>query len=184
MDAKETKARLRTLDMTYIAVFAVLMAVCAWIAVPATVPFTLQTFAVFFTLLTLGGRRGGFAVVTYLLMGMVGLPVFAGFRGGLGVLLGTTGGYLVGFIVMALIFRAVTAPKPDSMKLGVLGCILGLAGCYAFGTAWFLVAYARQSGAMGLGTALGMCVIPFLLPDAVKLMLAVWVARRVKKYLH
>lgn len=184
MDAKETKARLRTLDMTYIAVFAVLMAVCAWIAVPATVPFTLQTFAVFFTLLTLGGRRGGFAVVTYLLMGMVGLPVFAGFRGGLGVLLGTTGGYLVGFIVMALIFRAVTAPKPDSMKLGVLGCILGLAGCYAFGTAWFLVAYARQSGAMGLGTALGMCVIPFLLPDAVKLTLAVWVARRVKKYLH
>lgn len=184
MAANGTKARLRTLDMTYIALFAVLMAVCAWIAVPAAVPFTLQTFGVFFTLLTLGGRRGGLAIVTYLLMGAVGLPVFTGFQGGLGVLLGTTGGYLVGFLLMALIYRAVTALGPDSIKLGVLGCVLGLAGCYAFGTAWFLVAYARQSGAVGLGTALGMCVVPFLLPDAAKLTLAVWSAKRVKKYLR
>ena len=109
MSARATKTRLRTLDMTYIALFAVLMAVCAWISIPAPVPFTLQTFAVSFTLLALGGRRGSFAILTYLLMGAVGLPVFNGFRGGLGVLLGTSEGYILGFAVMAVVFRAVTA---------------------------------------------------------------------------
>ncbi len=104
--------RFRTLDLVYIAVFAVLMAVCAWISTPKTpisVPFTLQTFAVFAALVILGGRRGFWAVVVYLLMGLVGLPVFSGFQGGPGVLLGTTGGYIIGFIGSALVYWLVTA---------------------------------------------------------------------------
>lgn len=184
MSARATKTRLRTLDMTYIALFAVLMAVCAWISIPAPVPFTLQTFAVSFTLLALGGRRGSFAILTYLLMGAVGLPVFNGFRGGLGVLLGTSGGYILGFAVMTVVFRAVTAVKPDSLRLRIAGCLLGLAGCYTFGTAWFMAVYARQSGAVGLSMALGMCVVPFLLPEGVKLVLAVSLSQRLKKHLH
>ena len=80
-------SRLRTLDMAYIALFAVLMAVCAWITVPLPKPlvqFTMQTFAMFMALTTLGGRRGLYAMVVYLLLGAVGVPVFSGFRGGIG----------------------------------------------------------------------------------------------------
>ena len=91
------------MDLAYTALFTVLLAVCAWITVPLTVPFTLQTFGVFAALGTLGGRRGTYAVAAYLLLGLAGLPVFSGFRGGPGVLLGTTGGYILGFLASALL---------------------------------------------------------------------------------
>ena len=95
--------------MAYNALFAVLLTVCAWISVPLPVPFTLQTFAIFAALGILGGRRGTWAVAVYLLLGAVGLPVFSGFRGGLGALLGTTGGYILGFLALALVYWLVTA---------------------------------------------------------------------------
>ena len=109
MSTSTASTRLRTRDLTHIALFAVLMAVCAWITIPMTVPFTLQIFAVFAALATLGGRRGTYAVAVYLLLGAVGLPVGAGFQGGLGWLLGTTGGYIVGFLCIALIYWLMTA---------------------------------------------------------------------------
>ena len=74
-----TATRSKTYDMVYIAVFAVLMAICSWISIPATVPFTLQTFAVFLAVCVLGGKRGTIAVVVYILLGAIGIPVFAGF---------------------------------------------------------------------------------------------------------
>lgn len=178
----EASARLRTLDLAYIALFAVLMAVCAWVTVPMTVPFTLQTFAVFAALATLGGRRGLYAVAVYLLMGLVGLPVFSGFQS-TGALLGPTGGYLVGFLAGALVYWVVTARFGESMVMAVAGCLLALITCYVFGTIWFMVVYARTTGPVGLGAALGWCVIPFIVPDLVKLGLGVTLAQRVKKYL-
>ena len=181
MDA--APSRLRTLDLTYIALSAVLITVCAWISIPAPVPFTLQTFAVFFALLALGGRRGMLAIGTYLMMGAVGLPVFTGFRGGLGALLGATGGYLVGFVVMALVYRLVTRLGGGSLPVGLAGCILGLVCCYAFGTVWYLTVYAA-AGPVGLGRALGLCVVPFVIPDLLKLTLAAALTRRLKKHLH
>ena len=86
-------------DLVLIALFAALMALCAWVTVPYAVPFTMQTFGVFLALLLLGGKRGTICMAVYLLLGAVGLPVFSGFRGGVGALVGSTGGYLVGFIV-------------------------------------------------------------------------------------
>jgi len=176
-------SRLRTADMAYIALFAVLMAVCAWITIPMTVPFTLQILAVFAAVVTLGGRRGTYAVAVYLLLGAVGLPVGSGFQGGLGWLLGTTGGYIVGFLCIAVIYWMMTAKLGDSLPVSVAACVLGLAVCYAFGTAWFLVVYARTSGPIGLMTALGWCVFPYIIPDLVKLALAVILSRRVKGFL-
>ena len=183
MMSAQTTPRFRTVDMAYIALFAVLITVCAWISIPLTVPFTLQTFAIFAALMTLGGRRGTCAVAVYLLLGAVGLPVFAGFRGGLGTLLGTTGGYIAGFLLCALLFWAISAWLGGKLWAQVLGCLVGLAACYAFGTAWFLVLYTRTSGPMGLMTALGMCVFPFVIPDLAKLGLAVLLSRRVKGFL-
>ena len=186
MTSSAAPSRLRTLDMAYIALFAVLMAVCAWITVPLPKPlvqFTLQTFAMFMALTTLGGRRGLYAMVVYLLLGAVGVPVFSGFRGGVGVLLDTTGGYIIGFVAAALVYWLLTARLGDSLPVKAIACVLGLAVCYAFGTAWFLVLYARTTGPIGVTTALGWCVIPYIIPDLLKLALALLLSGRVKKFL-
>lgn len=176
---KTPSSKLRTVDMAYIALFAVLIAICSWISIPATVPFTLQTFGVFLAIGVLGGKRGALAVAVYLLLGCVGLPVFAGFTGGLGIVLGSTGGYIVGFLVCALLMWAMERCLGSS-KTWVLAVsmVVGLAACYAFGTAWFMAVYARSTGPIGLATALGWCVIPFVLPDLAKVGLALVLCRR------
>lgn len=186
MTSSTAPSRLRTLDMAYIALFAVLMAVCAWITVPLPKPlvqFTMQTFGMFMALITLGGLRGLYTMVVYLLLGAVGVPVFSGFRGGLGVLLDTTGGYIIGFVAAALVYWLLTAKLGDSLPLKAAACVLGLAVCYAFGTAWFLVVYARTTGPIGVTTALGWCVFPYIAPDLLKLALALLLSRRVEKFL-
>ena len=166
------KPKMRTVDMAYIAMFAVVMAVCAWISIPAAVPFTLQTLGVFLAVGMLGGKRGTLAVLIYLLLGAVGMPVFAGFNGGLGYMLGSTGGYIVGFALSALTMWGFEAMLGRKTWVLAVSMVLGLAVCYAFGTAWFMVVYARNTGAIGLMTALGWCVIPYIVPDLVKIALA------------
>ena len=178
------KSKWRAVDLAYTALFAVLMMVCAWITVPLTVPFTLQTFGVFAALGTLGGRRGTYAVAAYLLLGLAGLPVFSGFRGGPGVLLGTTGGYILGFLASALLYWAVTARLGQRPVVMAAAMVLGLVVCYAFGTAWFLVAYARTAGSIGLWAALGMCVFPFVVPDLAKIALAMLLSRQLAPQLR
>jgi len=177
----KSKSGSKTIDLVYIALCAVLIAICSWISIPATVPFTLQTFAVFCVLGLIGGKRGTIAVVVYLLIGAIGVPVFAGFSGGIGILLGTTGGYLIGFIFMGLIYWAMEGLAKDSMAAKIAVMVLGLIVCYAFGTAWFMTVYARSSGAIGLGTALSWCVIPFIIPDLIKMVLAVLLSVRLRK---
>ena len=122
----KTRTRLRTVDLAYAALFAVLLMVCAWINIPLTVPFTLQTFGVFAALGTLGGRRGTLAILAYLLLGLVGLPVFSGFQGGPGVLLGTTGGYILGFLASALLYWGMTARLGDRPAVTAAAMVLCL----------------------------------------------------------
>ncbi len=174
---------IKTLDMVYIAISAALIAVCSWISIPTTVPFTLQTFAVFFVLLALGGRRGTIAAVVYVLLGAVGLPVFAGFKGGIGALLGNTGGYILGFILMGLIYMLITRIMGEKTVVTIIALVIGLAVCYAFGTAWFMYVYMRDTGAVGVMTVLSWCVIPFLLPDLLKMALAFVISKRVRPML-
>ncbi|HBB61981.1 MAG TPA: biotin transporter BioY [Lachnospiraceae bacterium] len=177
-------SKFRVVDLTYMAVGAALTAVCSWISIPSTVPFTLQTFAVFCVLSLLGGKRGTVSIVIYILLGAVGMPVFAGFTGGIGILLGTTGGYIIGFILMGLLFWLAEHFFGNALPVRIVSMLAGLLVCYAFGTGWFLWVYARQSGAIGIGTALSWCVLPFILPDLAKMALAVGIAGRVKKFIH
>lgn len=177
-------SKFRVVDLTYMAVGAALTAVCSWISIPSTVPFTLQTFAVFCVLSLLGGKRGTVSIVIYILLGAVGMPVFAGFTGGIGILLGTTGGYIIGFILMGLLFWLAEHFFGNALPVRIVSMLAGLLVCYAFGTGWFLWVYARQSGAVGIGTALSWCVLPFILPDLAKMALAVGIAGRVKKFIH
>ena len=180
MSAVTSTARpARTRDLAFIAMMAALTAVCAWITVPfSIVPFTLQTFAVFLALALLGGKRGTAAIALYLCLGLVGLPVFAGFSGGVGPLLGPTGGYLVGFLFTGLVYWAVTAKLGDGLPVKTTAMILGLAVCYAFGTLWFIRVYTEPTT---VTATLMLCVIPYIPVDAVKLALALVVSHRVGK---
>ena len=176
----ETKAKLTVRDMAYIAMFAVIMAVCSWISVPYVVPFTLQTFGVFLAVGVLGGKRGTLAVLIYILLGCVGLPVFAGFSGSIGVILGSTGGYIVGFLFTALVMWALEKMPGNRTVMSILSMVLGLIVCYAFGTLWFMLVYARATGPVGLWTALGWCVFPYIIPDLVKIALALVLQKRLR----
>jgi biotin transport system substrate-specific component len=167
--------RSSTASLVITALFAAVLAVCAWVAVPAAVPITLQTFGVYAALLLLGGRQGTIAVSVYLLLGAVGAPVFAGFRGGPGVLFGATGGYLVGFLLLSLLYWLFTARLGDKPAVRIAALVAGQLVAYLFGTLWFMAVYRWSPAA-----TLMACVVPFLLPDALKLALALLVIPRLR----
>ncbi|MCH5186789.1 MAG: biotin transporter BioY [Oscillospiraceae bacterium] len=175
----KSKTTFKTVDLVYIALGAVIIAICSWIYIPTVVPFTMQTFAVFAVLSVLGGKRGTMAVIVYLIIGAIGVPVFAEFTSGIGIILGNTGGYMVGFIFIGLIYGLAVKAFGKKLWVEIIAFVIGIFVCYAFGTAWFMVVYAREFGAVGLMTALGWCVFPFVIPDLVKLALALVLARRV-----
>ena len=175
--------RSKTYDMVYIAVFAVLIAICSWISIPMTVPFTLQTFAVFLAVGVLGGKRGSLAVLVYILLGAIGIPVFSGFSGGIGILLGNTGGYIIGFLFSALVMWLIERFFGRKTWVLAVSMVVGLIVCYVFGTVWFMIVYAQNAGAVGLATVLGWCVIPFIIPDLVKIALALTLSKRLASVL-
>lgn len=178
----QSKTSLRTIDIAYIGLFVAIMVVCSWISIPAAVPFTLQTFAVFAAIGLLGGKRGTITVAAYIIAGAVGLPVFAGFIGGFGAILGQSGGYIIGFFFSALIMWAITAKFGEKTWVLGLSMVLGLIACYAFGTVWFLLVYMASTGTVGLITVLGWCVFPFIIPDLCKIGLALLLTKRLKRY--
>lgn len=184
MNSRKEKTGFQTIDLVYMALGAVLIAICSWISIPTTVPFTMQTFAVCFVLSALGGKRGTLSILVYVLLGAVGVPVFAQFTSGIGILLGNTGGYIVGFIFMGLIYWLIVSLLGKKMWVEILAMVSGSIVLYAFGTAWFMVVYARANGAVGLATVLAWCVIPFIIPDLIKLGLAVTLARQLSPVLQ
>ncbi len=176
------KSFLTVRELCATALGAALMTICAWISIPAQVPFTLQTFAVFFVTALLGLKCGTLSVIVYLLLGAVGLPVFAGFKGGLGSLMGVTGGYLLGFVFSALAVGLITRFFSRSLPVLIVSMIVGLVLCYAFGSAWFQILYIRTKGAITTGAVLSACVIPYLIPDAIKIALAAILVRRLQPH--
>ncbi|MBO4366339.1 MAG: biotin transporter BioY [Clostridia bacterium] len=184
--SKNGAARKRLLRLLLISLMAAVTAVCAWITIPSPVPFTLQTFAVFLTLVLLGGKDGTLSVALYLAIGATGLPVFSGFKGGVGVLAGPTGGYLFGFLVIGFLYWLATALyKQDKKRHAVepVALTCGMLLCYVFGTVWFLTATGGWKAGNGIGSALMLCVVPFLLPDGIKLFLAYLIGKRVSRIL-
>ncbi len=180
--AKKSKQKLPISDITLIAMFSAILVVCSWISIPAAVPFSLQTFGVFLAAGILGGKRGSLTVLTYILLGLLGVPVFAGFAGGFGYLFGSTGGYIIGFLFSALAMWLIESLFGKSKWVLLLSMILGLLVCYSFGTAWFMTIYAKSAGAIGVWTALTLCVIPYIIPDAIKIGLAFVISIRLRRY--
>lgn len=178
---EKKKTNSKVTDIVYIGLSAAIIAVCSWISIPLTVPITLQTMGVVLISGLFGAKRGTFSTLLYILIGAIGVPVFSGFKSGFGVLLGSTGGYIIGFIFTALIV-GIVSDKTNKLWALVLSMIVGILVCYAFGTAWFAVVYAKTNEPASLATILGWCVIPFLLPDAVKIALAAVLTNRLKKF--
>ena len=172
------RKKIGTTDMAYIAIGAVLIAICSWISIPVIVPFTLQTFAVFLLIMLLGGMKATISVAVYILVGAVGVPVFAGFGAGVGVLFGKTGGYIIGFLLMGPIFSLMTKLFGKKLLVQIIALVTGLLVCYAFGTAWFMYIYMRDTGDVGLMTVLSWCVFPYIIPDAAKMAVAVLISRK------
>lgn len=176
-EEKAKKKKFKTIDIVYIGLFAALIAVCAWISIPMTVSFTLQTCAVCLTAGLLGWKRGTLTVLVYILLGMVGLPVFTGFKSGIAAVTGPTGGYIVGFIFTALIVGLAADRLGKKLWVNILFMAIGILVCYLFGTVWFMIAYK-----VTFASALTTCVIPFLIPDAVKIAVAAILVNRLKKF--
>lgn len=172
------KTRISVRDLTYTALACALFAVCAWITVPTEPPFTMQTFAIFLCAGLLGWKRGLAAVAVYLVLGAVGVPVFSNFGGGIAKLAGPTGGYLIGFLLTALITGWVADRFSRRTVPLLLGMLAGAAAYYVFGTLWYFLMFVSQTGMAGLWAALWKCVIPFLPFDAIKLALALLLTRR------
>jgi biotin transport system substrate-specific component len=115
---------------------------------------------------------------------MVGLPVFAGFKGGFGALFGMTGGYIMGFILQAAVFWLFEVFFGRKLWSEMVSMVLGLVACYAFGTVWFMLVYSGKNGPISLMSALGMCVFPFVLIDVAKMLVAVTLGKTLRKAFH
>lgn len=142
------------------------------------VPISLGTLAVYLTAVILGMKRSFISVMLYLLLGMAGLPVFTGFTGGIGRLLGPTGGYLIGYLLIALICGYFTDKWSRRIPLILLGMLIGTIACYSFGTLWL----AYHTG-LSLIAALSTGILPFLPADAIKLLAAATIGYQVRKRL-
>ena len=174
------KTPLTVKDMAYSGICAALLAISAWISIPMPqVSFTMQSFAVFFALGLLGGRRGVISIGIYLVMGAVGLPVFSGFRGGLSVILGVTGGYIWGFFLAGLLYWAVTVLLGSGFRVRLGAMVLGMLLSYGCGTAWYLQVYGGNFWAV-----VSVCVLPYLIPDALKIALAMSLSERLNRYVQ
>ena len=174
---------MKTKDMTMIALMTALICVAGPLSISiGPIPLTLSNFAVYLAAAVLGAKLGPLAVALYLLIGAVGVPVFSGFTGGVGKLIGVTGGYLVGYVPGAFIGGLAVKPgqrEPEKKWLLPLCLALGTAVIYVLGTAWFML----QSG-NSLAASLGMCVIPFLPGDAIKIVAATLLAWPVRKAIY
>lgn len=160
-----SKSSVYPLVMT--AVMAAVICVLAPLSIPiGPVPISLTNLAIYFTLYILGWKRGTAAYVVYLFLGLMGAPVFSGFRGGFAHLFGATGGYIIGFIPMAVL-AGLVIEKSRSRVLQISGMILGTLIAYAFGTAWYC--FVAKSA---LVPALTLCVFPFIPFDLLKMVAA------------
>ena len=177
-------SKMNTKDMTYIAVFTALLAVCSWISIPtpSNIPITFQTLGILLAVGVLGGYRGTLSVLTYLLLGAIGVPVLAEFSGGISAYLSPSGGYLIGFLFTALLMWGIERLFGRSFVVLGVSMVLGMMACYVFGTAWFMLVYARTEGAVSLMTALGWCIFPTLIPDCIKVFLALTLSAELRKH--
>ncbi len=165
-------------DLTFVALMSAFIAVSSFIAIPIPSPvvITLQTLGIYLSLFMLGGKRGTASVLLYVALGAVGLPVFSGFSGGVGRLLDATGGFIWGFVLLAVIYWLLSFLTG---KLFIIRVAVSLAALYLMGSVWY--AFVYLGGFADIPYAMLVCVIPFVIPDIVKIFIAYYISKRLKK---
>lgn len=158
------------------ALFTGLIVVSAQIIIPLAVPFTLQSLGIFLASGILGWKQGMLSVALYIMLGVIGLPVFSGFQGGLGVLFGVTGGYIWGFLPTAFIVGIVCEKVSRKKSVMALAMASGLIVCYLLGTIWYSV-YTSTA----FISALAVCVAPFLIADIAKIVVVISIIKKLEK---
>lgn len=168
---------MKTRDLSICALFAAMTAVLAQISIPfpGGVPLTLQLLSISLCGVVLGSKKGFISIVVYIILGAIGLPVFAGFSGGFQNIIGPTGGFLISFPIVAFIVGLVSE-KTDNMYLIFLSTVLGLAINYSIGT----LVFTSVTGS-SIVVSLTVCVIPFIFTDLVKGILATVIGVKLKQ---
>lgn len=177
----EKQQKSRTFDLVLIAFMSAVIALCSWISIPVgAVPVTMQTFAVVACSVLLGMKKGTLAVAVYILLGVVGLPVFSLFTGGIGAIMSATGGYILGFVFIPLAGGFFSCKFKNKFLFDFIGNTIGLLLCYITGTLWYVFVYLGNTGETGVFAVLTACVLPYIIPDLVKTALACWIAKAIK----
>lgn len=175
----EKTKKINTRQLTMIGVTTAIICILGPLSLPiGIVPISLTNLAIYFAIYALGGKRGTLSYIVYLFIGLVGLPVFSGFSGGLPKLLGPTGGYLIGFIFIAFISGIFVDKFPNKNYMCFLGMVLGTIVTYIFGTSW--LAYEAH---IGFNKALAVGVLPFIPGDIVKIIIALLIGPQIRKRL-
>lgn len=162
-------------NLAYSAIFTALMVAVSVVYIPLAIPITLQTFVVFLALLVLGGKMGSLSVLTYILLGLIGLPVFSGFKSGFSAVLSPTGGYIIGLLAICITYMISNCLFKGKFKKTSL--IIGTALCYLVGSLWYM-AYSGENSFLAI---LSVCVFPFIIPDLIKLFVAKIIADKIKR---
>ena len=169
----------RTRTMALIAIMAAITCVLGPLSIPiGPVPISFTNLAIYITVIILGTKNGTISYLIYLLIGLVGLPVFSNFTGGPGKLFGPTGGYLIGFIAMAVITGIFVEKSKGHYVFSIIGMVLGTLVTYLLGTLW--LGYQLN---LSFPQALSAGVIPFIPGDLIKILIATFVGNAIKKAL-
>lgn len=178
MNMKDKK--LTTYQMAVTAVMAAMLCVLGPLTVPiGAIPISLANFVICLAAWLLGPRFGTLSVAIYLVIGLVGVPVFSGYGAGIAKVAGPTGGYLVGYLLLAFIGGLVIEKSKGQPVLSALGLIAGDAACYVLGTAWFVFQMQCE-----LSYALAVCVYPFIALDLAKIVVSCIVGALLRKRLE
>lgn len=167
-------------DLCYISLFATLISVSGYIFIPlpfSAVPVTAQTLAVMLTGSLLPVGHAFASVLIFLLMGAIGLPVFSGGASGLGIIIGQTGGYLIGFLAGAVFISALKGKAPGFLRLLAINAIGGIIMVYTFGVLWLSFV-----AGIGIIKAIAIGALPFIPGDIVKIAAAALITLRLNKY--
>lgn len=179
-EKKKNSTKFNTKTLALIGVMTAVICIMGPLSIPlpiSPVPISLGTLAIYFTVYVLGMKKGTISCCIYLLIGFVGLPVFTAFSGGPAKLLGPTGGYLIGYIFMAMVCGFVV-DKTNNTLLCLLGMIAATVVLYLFGTIWII----HQTG-MTLTAALSACALPFIPGDLAKMVIVLIAGPQIKKRL-
>lgn len=176
----ETSKKSQIRKMAEVAIFTAFMCIISPIAVPlGPVPITLGTFAINLAAYVLGFKKATLSCFLYLLIGVIGLPVFSGFSGGIAKVLGPTGGYLIGYLAICLVGGYLIEKTNRKAGSAILALLCGAALNYLFGTLWL-----AWQGGMGFMSALLVAVVPFIIGDIIKIIAAVLVGHVIHKRLQ